>query len=224
MPLADPFTDYFTAWSTFGGAVGSILAVVVAYLLLRREIRTRAEEHRDTNAAQARLIFVQLSMPTDPRPTSWKGRLGAQATAGTELDYKVTNYSNAPIFALRGLVTRTDLDGNDGCPIAQQDLAPGGTISGAWRMPASLSRSESGEPGFGVVQSYIEFMDAAGLVWTRQDRQPPRRLTGPRDPGLLERWRTVRWVMREERAGRLPPGSAARQRRAGPRRSRRPRA
>jgi hypothetical protein len=60
VPLADRFTDLLTTWSTLGGAVGSILAVIVAYLLLRKEIRSRNEEKRDAESAQARMITAHV--------------------------------------------------------------------------------------------------------------------------------------------------------------------
>lgn len=76
--------QWIAAWGTVGGAIATLVAVVLAYLGLRGELRRANEqrsidaaqreqdrhERRDREAAQARLVLVTVDALPPPRPDS----------------------------------------------------------------------------------------------------------------------------------------------------------
>jgi hypothetical protein len=127
------------------------------------------------------------------------------------IKYQIRNYSNGPIFAVRGSLRRLDVE-DEGRSIEQVDIGPGQELRGEWIFGTPLAVSgETGTPALGYIQSRIEFMDSAGLIWVRQDREPPRRFLGPADPGWISAWRVLVRMWRDERAGRFEKGATARQ-------------
>ncbi|MBM0255516.1 hypothetical protein [Micromonospora sp. 4G55] len=184
---APKVTDWIQAWGTIGGAVFGALAVLAAALLLRHEARSRSDERRDTEARQARLIFVRLGLGG-----------GNHRTGMTSVTYEIKNYSDGPIFGLSMTLTRSDRE--DDCfsdPV--NDIDPGSVMKGKWKLdpPVAWEDGESAPP-LGWISSHIEFMDSAGVVWGREDREPPVRHIWPREPGLVGRYRARR-VLREQR-------------------------
>lgn len=162
MPLADRFTDLLTAWSTFGGAVGSILAVVVAYLLLQREIRSRNEEKRDAEAAQARLVIGVV----EPQ--------GAINQRIHDARVYLVNHSSSPITEIRfGAALSSNTQRSPERPVLQ--LGPGQTVVLDWRLDPPIADS-----GPDILPTWfkasVSFTDANGLRWTRAGIEPPQRV------------------------------------------------
>lgn len=156
MLLASPFTEQLAAWSTFGGAVGSILAVVLAYLLLRREIRSRNEERRDAEAAPASLITTNVRV--NPRTT-----FGTQVRS---VACDLTNHSTAPIREVELGVWRPAEPGTakEGTGRMYMEIRPGETkslpleLAEPMPLPSQEEREVLADFGTGVT-----FTDAAGI-------------------------------------------------------------
>jgi hypothetical protein len=190
--LADRFTDLLTAWSTFGGALGSILAVAVAYLLLRKEIHTRNDEIRDAEAAQARMITTHV-------------RAVSPATLGRQrrlhkVSCELTNHSPAPILEVELWAAQRDRADPDSTARMYTIVTPGETksmtidLTEPMPMPDELSREVLSD-----FTTAVTFTDSSGIRWSRVDTQRPQRVF-PRPPTGLRRW----WAMR--RLKRLNPG------------------
>jgi hypothetical protein len=59
------WTDELTAWSTLGGAVGTVASVLVIGFGLLREVRLRRREDDDRKAAYARRVTVEFQMEAE---------------------------------------------------------------------------------------------------------------------------------------------------------------
>jgi hypothetical protein len=186
--LADRFTDLLTAWSTFGGAVGSILAVVVAYLLLRREIRSRFEEKRDAEAAAARLVTAEIC---GGEPDA-SGKVGLFSVV-------VRNFGDAPVLDLE---LNARLTTGETASMLTRSLDPRSEWIARWQLATAIS--EMPDHFYDVhFTTEIIFTDSRGLRWTRRNRDQPQRWV--ERPWIPRRFRVKWWLTyrRQELGGLL---------------------
>ena len=198
MPLADRFTDYLEAWSTLGGAIGSILAVIVAGALLLHEMRSRNEERRDAEAGQARLVTV-----------------GVGSAAGIngkipKVPFILANRSAEPIsevrlaIRLRGVPEPYEVSATAMGPATERDIT--------WQLPEPIAYTRQ-EYYTEYFETVVRFTGSKGLQWERSNWNQPKRRLPFRKPSLGQRSRW--WVnRRRQEVGRLfgPRWSALRSR------------
>jgi hypothetical protein len=162
---APNWADKLEAWSTFGGAIFTAAAVIVAFLVWRHDQRLQRDERWDGEAAQARLALPALTGAVGDPNEGWLG-----------LSFTVSNNSEAPIFNARLSV---DL------------LTESGRGYSEWisRIPASTT--DPGEARFvgpltwpfqiaptpnelaRAAEIKISFTDSSGRGWTRVGRREP---------------------------------------------------
>jgi hypothetical protein len=163
---APSWTDKLEAWSTFGAAIFTATAVVVAFLVWRHDQRLRREDKQDADAAQARLVFVTMIEALGSKEEGWLGvkvairnnspgaissvRLKAEAAASTTLI--------RPIRAIGA------------------GEAPQHELMFTKPRPWPFVRVRPGSEKFRRrVRCRLSFHDSAGLSWTRWDRDEPFR-------------------------------------------------
>jgi len=175
MSLADRFTEYLSAWSTLGGAVGSVLAVIVAGLLLRHELRSRNEERRDAEAGQARLVTVEVGAAS-----GINGKI-------LKMPFVLANRSAEPISEV-SLTVRLSSEAE---PFKVQlvSLDPQTQRRYEWKLltPIAFTRHEYYVQYFATV---VTFTDSKGLRWERCNWDQPTRWLPYRRPSLRQR---LRW-------------------------------
>ncbi len=182
MPLSSPFTDQLSAWSTFGGALGSVLAVAVAGALLLFEMKSRNRERREAEAHQARRVttMVRAQPVVDSRIAN--------------LMVSLTNYSDGPITEIE-LVGRGR---SDECKRREPILRAGESVEMDWQLAESIS----GEVGH-LLPMWFEasalFTDTNGQRWQRRNWEPPTRWPPPA-PSRRQRLRW--WYNRRKLAAR----------------------
>lgn len=189
-PLADHTTDLLQGWGTVVGDVINVLAVLAAGAVLWFQIKSRNDEVRDAEAGQARLVI--------PRIVKLSGEPGKGLA---RIRWEVHNYSGAPIPTVMVFVGRRDEhEGNNTSEIPEDHLAPGGVLAGELVLDPPIEWAPGDEhPPLNYIRTITEFMDAAGLIWHREDREPPRRKVFPPDPSWYDRWRQRRWLRRHQR-------------------------
>ena len=155
MPVAQSATalDWVSAIGGAVGTLGAIAAVVTAVWVARRDTVFQRSERADRDAAQARLVSTTVRR-ADGR---WWVR--------------TTNDSAAPVFrcevvALHSPVGVHQLEAVPGSPVELRRLGPDQSVDRAVRGDGDLSD--------GVV--VLQFVDAAGLRWSREGDAAPRRL------------------------------------------------
>lgn len=177
--IAEPpsWTDKLEAWSTFGGAIFTAIAVIVAFLVWRHDQRVRREDKLNAETAQARLVINKVVAVIGSREEGW------QVVA-----YEVHNNSAGRITELH-----TALFLSDGSMIlldaAVGDLGPGEQHEGQVQFgePASWQfavRSYGGPPTWTSrivlgVDMQSRFVDSSGVRWFRDNDQEPRQSLRP---------------------------------------------
>jgi hypothetical protein len=154
------WTDVVQALFTAFGA----LAVVVAGLALRHDMRARQQEQRDAEAAQARLVTCRF-----PRQG------GRKDINGPYIAIEVANDSLLPIRHISVSVAARAKPSKPELARRQDYLGPNESGEVAWRsVPAEVLQDPGAAlPAWLVI---IQFTDATGLVWERVDNGPPRRV------------------------------------------------
>lgn len=166
-PVLPTAVAWSAAISQVVGTVATLAAVVVALWIALRDGRRARDEQADRDARQARLVTFEVY------------RRGDRWRVGT------TNQSTAPIFE----VTVTKVTGTDhvgyveavpGSPAQLTVVPAGGKVEQTIKFadPESSPGSDSTSTN-GVSWSYqvsANFLDAAGLRWSRTGSDPPRRI------------------------------------------------
>ena len=141
-------SDALSAFADTFGAVGTVGAFLVGFLLLRREHRREADRSEDERRAQAERISAWIELSLKPE-------------GGRELAFHIHNASDMPIYEVElPLPAR-----GDEVPATEFVglVPPGQTI----RRPAPAAWLRSyvePEP----IQ--IEFLDSAGRRWSRDEQ------------------------------------------------------
>lgn len=165
-PVLPPALEWSVAISQVAGAAATLAAVVVALWIAVRDGRRVRVEQADRDASQARLITFEVCRGGD----GWRVR--------------TTNQSMAPIFDVTmTVVTCGDRVGHvepgPGSPKKLPMISPDGKkveqpIKFADR--ESHSRLDFNSIDIGSCQVTANFLDAAGLRWSRTGSDPPRRI------------------------------------------------
>lgn len=168
-------TDVFAAWGQVAGAVGTLLAVVVALWIAIRDGRYRDKERRDTEMAHARLVF------------------GSRASNPPHLTLSYTNHGSFPVTSVRltGVLgcykevrsTGWTIDGSSE-PYVLAAIAPGQT---ATTPPITVMWPEGVDVDETAALYYptIVFVDTNGRWWERTAHDQPQRLLS--SPGKVTR-------------------------------------
>lgn len=168
----DPWpTDVFAAWGQWAGGIGSILAVVAAVWVVRRDSKIKRRDEHELRVSRARGI---IASPAE-RPPSGDGGF-----AISELGFEVTNHSQAPVLEveIRAIVV-SEVNGRSGdrksdarrLSLTHRVLGPGDhefqendTIGKAW------DDFRAKKVRISLVYSYL---DAEGYRWHRVDSGRP---------------------------------------------------
>jgi hypothetical protein len=170
---APSWTDKLEAWSTFGAAIFTATAVVVAFLVWRHDQRVRREDELASDAAQARLVVNKIVSIAGSREAGWLG-----------VSYEIHNNSASRITEAQAVLFMSD--GSD--PTITGDvgeLEPDQRHEEQvlfdeplpWRFAiSSFSRRPSwkGRVVLGV-DMQVQFVDAHGSRWYRVNDQEPRK-------------------------------------------------
>lgn len=174
--------DWLAAWGQIGGAVGTVATLCVAIWLARRDNRWRRAEQADRDAAQARLITVELDY-------YYPGYV-----EGPKIVAKMVNSSSQPVHEakvdlLRNIAKphlrwRYDDDGDDPeLKVWANVLNPGEKfrVGVEFFEPGSYRTTYVG----GGSDVTITFTDANGFRWSRKNSEAPRRIVDqPSDGGV----------------------------------------
>ncbi|BCY11132.1 hypothetical protein [Actinoplanes sp. L3-i22] len=173
--------DWLEAWATLAGAILSAAAVLVAVLVLRRELNHRREDKDDSVAAQARLVLVSIVGAVGSRDEQWRG-----------LRVSVSNNSPTSIFDVHVQVALIRQTGFGASEVSMSPI-PGNITDSTEVLFAkpfpwpfvdldprvSLVRK--------IADAEVAFTDSVGIRWRRViDRDPERRRSSRRsDQGLF---------------------------------------
>lgn len=168
-------TDVFAAWGQVIGAIGTLLAVVVALWIAIRDGRYRDAERRDNEAVHARFVFAART--SDPP------RLAMGYTNHGTLP--VTSVRFVGIFGCYKDVTSTgwSIDGSSE-PYVLAAIGPGQTVTTptitvTWPDGVDVDETEA------LYYPTVVFVDTNGRWWERTAHDPPRRLLS--SPGKVTR-------------------------------------
>lgn len=147
--------DWVSALGQAVGAVGTLLAVVVALWVASRDGRRRRAEQSDRDAGQARLIIADVHRE------------------GGRWWVRTTNHSAAPVFGVEVVEVRYEggvsvVEPVSGAPAVLDMLGAGETRDRAI--------TADGNPSSGVV--VLRYLDSAGLRWHREGTGQPERMLG----------------------------------------------
>jgi hypothetical protein len=185
MPLSDRFTDLLSAWSAFGGAVGSILAVIVAGALLYHEMKARRVERREAEANQARRVTTVIEPQAAINGKIWG------------LTVSFTNHSDAQVTEVE--LTGTNRQLRETITNRRSVVRAGEPFSFGWELPTPIAGDVS-DMLFGVwFESVAIFTDANGQRWQRRNWESPTRWP---PPGPSRRRRLRWWFNRRKQAVR----------------------
>lgn len=168
---APKITDWMQGWGSILGLLMSTVAVVFTGFLLRHERNVRREEKADSDLAQARLVVGRVSS-VDMNPD------GTIA----ELEYNITNYSDAPVFFVNPYIYCWDTDEEYDSERVHHVLRSGVTAQGVVPIdnPDPTFIGDDGAPDLSMYQVKFLFIDKNGLEWRRFDYEAPIR--GFKDP------------------------------------------
>ncbi|MEU4243107.1 hypothetical protein [Actinoplanes sp. NPDC026619] len=192
---APSWTDKLEAWSTFGGAIFTATAVIVAFLVWRHDRRVRREDAFNADAAQARLVITSVTGPIGDQKTGWRG-----------VSVTIHNNSRVHIFALRTQAAPKFLTWVLR-PMHVGDIRGGASASVDlfFSEPVNWVFGEASEnlaAANALVHVMVTFTDGEGRRWTRggDDEPVPARVDEPEAGvfGLLVEYLHVlefaRWV------------------------------
>jgi hypothetical protein len=168
-------TDVFAAWGQVVGAVGTLLAVVVAMWIAIRDGRYRDAERRDNEAAHARFVF------------------GVRASDPPRLTVSYTNFGTFPVTSVRfvGIYGHCDQTRSTGWsingspePYVLGSIGPGQTVTTppiaiTWPVGTEVDQTAA------LYYPTIVFVDANGRWWERTAHDQPQRLLS--SPGKVTR-------------------------------------
>ncbi|MGW5362903.1 hypothetical protein [Actinopolymorpha pittospori] len=166
------------AWGSVGdwvSGVGTVLAVIVALGIARKDWRRSDAERRDAEASQARLIVTSVKHQ--------------ETGAGRWTDVTVTNHSEYPLPLLRlgSVLARPPHDGGTfslrGRSPIRQVLEPHGFATWSVEVVDKNAKKVAWPAEFDV---FIRFTDHAGREWSRCNLDQPKRQL---PDGFLASWR-----------------------------------
>lgn len=145
--------EWFSAAGSALGTLGAVAAVLIALSVARRDGRVQRADRADRDAAQARLVSTELRHE--------QGRWWL----------RTTNDSAAPVFRCEVVTIRhpagpRHLEALPGTPVELRKLPP----------DQSVDRAVAGDGDLSEGVPVLRFLDAAGLRWSRDGDEPPRRL------------------------------------------------
>lgn len=173
---APNWTDKLEAWSTFGGAVFTAIAVIVAFLVWRHDHRVRREDKLEANAAQARLVLGSITSV-----------VGSSEDGLQSVNYQVANNSAATIFDLTVTIhygqsffdTVDEYIGNaEPGTVVPKTLELGEQGVGQWPYGGSHREVRPSALAPSPLGISVTFTDSAGLRWGRRDHGGPSRYIG----------------------------------------------
>ncbi|MER5701433.1 hypothetical protein ABT023_05670 [Micromonospora sp. NPDC002296] len=175
---APKITDWMQAWGSLAGLAMSTAALIFTGLLFRHEIYVRREDQRDKEAAQARLVVImQRDLSIDDEGVVH------------EVDWSVTNYSDAPIFQVRA-----GLPSHWGRRVRLINvIGPGETVEGSHKLRTPILLEELLDYPPTLV---ARFIDSSGLQWERESTEPPRRAFAQNGRLWFLLWKRV-WPLSE---------------------------
>lgn len=154
----------YIAWGTVANvaaAVGTVGATVAAVWIAIRDGRQRERDRKDEQAAQARLVSVEVDRAI---------LFGAVI--------RVTNHSSAPVFAVRVEHVHTSPDPlSFGFADQRREWAridPGDEVSVTCNLYLKDGRNLSPVGDMTLVSADVSFVDVNGLRWRRWGNTPPR--------------------------------------------------
>ncbi|MET8147601.1 hypothetical protein ACIBSW_06710 [Actinoplanes sp. NPDC049668] len=168
-------TDWMQGWGNILSLVVSTGALVFTGWLLRHEIRVRREDQEDQAGAQARLVvgrIINLSRATkddisEPDSGPFRG-----------IGWSVENHSDSLIMDVSIRIFGDWLP--DGLIDRVADVMRSEDVRGGFDLGSPIGIGEKDARADSKVE--IKFTDAAGLIWTRIDREQPVRLFVGRAP------------------------------------------
>ncbi|MFB9903650.1 hypothetical protein [Allokutzneria oryzae] len=158
--LTGQSAEWWGAVGNWVGAVATTAAVVAALWIARRDGRVRVAERADRDKAQARLL------------------VSVMANRGDFVTVKVENHSQAPLFDITLTNVEPALAWRYG-PSTVQSPRQGILKAGEHFQRNIELLNGSGEPQRvpgGDYSFTFEFVDSAGLRWSRRDNDEPRRV------------------------------------------------
>ena len=162
--------DWLEAWATLAGALLSAAAVLVAVLVLRRELNNRREDKDDIDAAQARLVIARIT------------RAETDIEGNAAVAVEVANNSLTSIFELNVAIDMSPVGGG-WFRMPAGDLGTSETYNQVLNFERQLDPMQplmsfetlTGRRIFAVKVS-IQFVDCAGLRWERVEQMQPIRV------------------------------------------------
>jgi hypothetical protein len=162
--LSEAASETMQGWGSVVGALFSALAAIAALLIYRHEKRTHRLERRDVEAAQARMVTLDVEVEQ------------IEADNMIVVRCVCVNHSNMPIMNTHMSVANRGHLGEARPTRGRAFIAPHDEWDEIWDAGEVMWRPTSYSIELLDLEACIEFVDASGCRWKRVGQEQPKRI------------------------------------------------